>query len=1100
VISAAGAAGDGTLLLRAPALIATDDVAISSLAANTAGVGSIVIEPVLPFNTGVNAANATPTSVAFSSATAPTATDFQNVYTAVSNYMGAAVPQITSRLAAPSGTPLLVEAGVEIVAPGALTLASSDGVSPALDLSSWQFDNAPVDLTVRAAGGITVLNNVQDGFATVQVGAAQQTVLLSQLSSSIRLVAGADLSSANPLAVVAAAPGLDLTIGSPTQSAVVRTGTGTIDLVAADDVIIRGAGSGAYTAGVPAIDAANLTLPKQLGVGTPYGIVVGNTELMSFPTGGGDLYVSAGQDILGVALAADSVPTWQLREGGATYGLAAAEIPPEWGVNLNAYNWNLGTLGGGDLKISAGGNITNVTAAAADSLLPNQGSNFQYVTSGTLSMQAGGDIGSAQIFVADGTGSVRAGGGLTAILPAANPADPNVGSFFYLESSAIDVTARTGIAVDGVFNPTALSQITASGNSPPNAESDSFFSYGASSALNLEALSGEVVLGAAASAQATVLGPALTGALSSSVGLDVFPASLGITAVNGNIDFGPGLGTGGSGAITLYPSARGELDLLAAQNIENAIVTMSDASPGSYPTVATPTGGGGVTTVEEQSFVADLHIGDPNPALVTAGGSIQESYFSIPKAATIVAGQDMTDLSYIGQNLSPTDQTVIMAGQDITYSDSYAGYAAANGISVGGPGALDILAGRNIALGFSGGVVTTGNLLNANLPTAQGADLTMVTGLGREGTAADFAGFLAKIADPSAAYQAELVSYVESVTGSSFLSFASAQSAFEALSANEQRPFIDQVFFDELGNSGIADNTVPGAGFAEGYAAISALFPGSIDPASGTTPYSGNLTLDFSRIYTLSGGNLTLIVPGGSIDVGLANPPPNLSSRSPSTLGIVTEEAGNINIYSLGDVNVNASRIFTLGGGNILIWSNTGSIDAGLGAKTSVSAPPPTVLIASNGTITLDFSGAATGSGIRTIQTEPTTPPGNVELVAPVGTVNAGDAGIGSAGNIDIAARSVVGVNNISFGGTATGVPAQVSSIGASLSGATSAGSATSNAASSSVESNAENNATAASLAQTALSWLDVFVTGLGEENCKQDDIECLKRQKTAAH
>jgi hypothetical protein len=37
----------------------------------------------------------------------------------------------------------------------------------------------------------------------------------------------------------------------------------------------------------------------------------------------------------------------------------------------------------------------------------------------------------------------------------------------------------------------------------------------------------------------------------------------------------------------------------------------------------------------------------------------------------------------------------------------------------------------------------------------------------------------------------------------------------------------------------------------------------------------------------------------------------------------------------------------------------------------------------------------------------------------------------------------------------------------------------------------------AAPLAQNALSWLDVFVTGLGEENCKPDDIECLKRQKT---
>ena len=29
-----------------------------------------------------------------------------------------------------------------------------------------------------------------------------------------------------------------------------------------------------------------------------------------------------------------------------------------------------------------------------------------------------------------------------------------------------------------------------------------------------------------------------------------------------------------------------------------------------------------------------------------------------------------------------------------------------------------------------------------------------------------------------------------------------------------------------------------------------------------------------------------------------------------------------------------------------------------------------------------------------------------------------------------------------------------------------------------------------------ALGWLDVFVLGLGEENCNPSDVECLKRQK----
>jgi len=79
-------------------------------------------------------------------------------------------------------------------------------------------------------------------------------------------------------------------------------------------------------------------------------------------------------------------------------------------------------------------------------------------------------------------------------------------------------------------------------------------------------------------------------------------------------------------------------------------------------------------------------------------------------------------------------------------------------------------------------------------------------------------------------------------------------------------------------------------------------------------------------------------------------------------------------------------------------------------------------------------------------------------------------------------------------------VPSDLSGLAASLSGVSSV-------ASSATTSGAETAAGAASaatkdvapLAQTALSWLEVFVTGLGEENCKQDDVECLRRQKAAA-
>jgi hypothetical protein len=153
------------------------------------------------------------------------------------------------------------------------------------------------------------------------------------------------------------------------------------------------------------------------------------------------------------------------------------------------------------------------------------------------------------------------------------------------------------------------------------------------------------------------------------------------------------------------------------------------------------------------------------------------------------------------------------------------------------------------------------------------------------------------------------------------------------------------------------------------------------------------------------------------------------------------------------------------------------------------------VLVDSAGNISLSFTGAVAGSGIRTIQVNPSISPGDVELIAPLGTVNAGDAGIGASGNIVIAAQHVLGLDNIQFGGTATGVPAQVSDIGVSLAAASSVGSGATNTASSSAEDEARKAATAAPITQAAISWLEVFLTGLGEENCRTDDLDCLKRQ-----
>ena len=202
-----------------------------------------------------------------------------------------------------------------------------------------------------------------------------------------------------------------------------------------------------------------------------------------------------------------------------------------------------------------------------------------------------------------------------------------------------------------------------------------------------------------------------------------------------------------------------------------------------------------------------------------------------------------------------------------------------------------------------------------------------------------------------------------------------------------------------------------------------------------------------------------------------------------------------MNAFSYGDFQVNQSRVFAADGGDILVWSTDGNIDAGRGSKTSISAPALNIAYDSNGQPDVTLRAAIAGSGIQALTATPGVNPGDVFLFAPRGVVNANDAGI-VAGNLTVAATAVLGASNITVSGTSTGVPVAVTGLGATFAGATSTAGATSNVAGNLAGANAAAGSTP--VADAAISWLDVFVTGLGEENCKPDDIECLKRQKTS--
>ena len=89
----------------------------------------------------------------------------------------------------------------------------------------------------------------------------------------------------------------------------------------------------------------------------------------------------------------------------------------------------------------------------------------------------------------------------------------------------------------------------------------------------------------------------------------------------------------------------------------------------------------------------------------------------------------------------------------------------------------------------------------------------------------------------------------------------------------------------------------------------------------------------------------------------------------------------------------------------------------------------------------LSPSAPATGAGIATLAPIAEVPAGDVDLYAPLGTIDAGEAGIRVSGNINIHAQQVLNAANIKTQGESVGVPVAASVNTGALSSASAAAS-----------------------------------------------------------
>lgn len=277
-------------------------------------------------------------------------------------------------------------------------------------------------------------------------------------------------------------------------------------------------------------------------------------------------------------------------------------------------------------------------------------------------------------------------------------------------------------------------------------------------------------------------------------------------------------------------------------------------------------------------------------------------------------------------------------------------------------------------------------------------------------------------ADPRSRYVAQLVAFVKA-RGLSPASDAEAVAAFDTLPAEVRLLLQQRVLFDELRVSGRAAAASGGeereAAYERGFSALATLFPGS--------RASGAIRMTSSQIKTQQGGALRLLAPGGSVNAGETFT--GAATKPASAIGIVTVAGGNVEVAVRDSVVVNQSRIFTVGQGDVLIWASRGDIDAGRGAKTVTGAPPPLFKIDGNGNVVVDTSGSFAGSGIAVLDSGST-----LDLFAPAGEINAGDAGIQSAGNANLAAQRLTGADAIAIkGDTTSNLPPPTVNAAASL-------------------------------------------------------------------
>lgn len=730
---------------------------------------------------------------------------------------------------------------------------------------------------------------------------------------------------------------------------------------------------------------------------------------------------------------------------------------------LSNYPWYLAAGFGGNKEKAQSANIPvtvgiatmgggDISVRTGGALLTQIGA-FGTRNTGNLTVTSGGDM-TGRFRVMEGTAILTSGGSFGKD----SSANPTWKSVVEMGDAKVRVTAQGDVALGAVLNPdNTRDRIFQSSSNKWN------MTYSMDAAASISSLSGDLTLFGEDGFNAYNF----TGndGLKSSllVRQRILPASVSLSAaadMTVSDDF------------YLAPSQTGNLALYAGGDIAGLfkgiyasgfrMVDVRDIS--GYYGRETDTGNqlssAFTTEPDELTSRASVvnHLGDLVPVTIRAGGDIDTLKLVLNKQSVTTAAGDIANLDLIGQNVDRQSVTLVSAEGSIDQ-----GIVTGNTsvIKVGGPGTLVVEAGKKIDLGNSKGIESIGNSFNSAF-TGEHTDSNIIVTVGANTSLLP--------ADGSAA--ASL-----------------AASLFETLRQDGED-------YSRLKAEGKEE---------EALAALAHAREGVVEyfdpPAEGT----GNLTMVDSLVRSRKGD--IYLLAESDVNVGRSN---ISSSAAKKDTGITTTFGGNLSIFTGGDLNVNESRTMTFMGGDIVIWSDIGDINAGRGSKTALSGSDLGVVEerdpVTNVLFSLLYPAPALGSGVRASTYDPdgsTGPrqmpePGNVYLFAPTGIIDAGEAGI-AGGNVILGATQVLNAGNISFSAGSVGVPTSDASINlgalAGNSGLSDSAKATEQASGlAPVKEKAAKEKNA--LEEFFSKWLDLRILSFDEPSVQDDDEEEKQQQK----